>query len=295
MVLEKLIGELRGSLIVSTELRSACSAPRRLSMPASVRRSSFSGYNGGMAVRDSSDLGRRQGVFATTRWSIVAAAGRRSSADSRQALQSLCEAYWPALYAYARRRESDVHRSQDLTQAFFAELLDKNYVGAADPGRGRFRSFLLTAFQHFLSKQYERANAQKRGGGRSPLSLDFAAADSNFGIEPAGGPTAEQIYDRHWTLALLGRVMERLGQEFVEAGKQSTFEVLKPLLIGENPGASYAQAAASLNLSEAAARQAATRMRRRYRELLREEIAQTVETPDDVEEEIRGLFATLEK
>jgi len=232
--------------------------------------------------------------FATTRWSVVLSAGRESSADSKRALASLCETYWYPLYAYVRRRVSDVGDAQDLTQAFFVQLLEKNYVGSATPERGRFRAFLLTALKHFLAKEWEKAKAQKRGGGRAPISLDFESADSSLRIEPASGLTAEQIYDQQWAIALLGQIMERLKSECDRAGKGKRFDELKGFLIGDHAGTTYAQAAARLNMTEAAAKKAASRMRRRYRELLREEIAQTVAGPDDVDEEIRNLFATLE-
>ena len=221
-------------------------------------------------------------------------AGDRASADSRRALESLCAAYWYPLYAYVRRRVSDVNEAQDLTQAFFAELLEKNYVGSATPERGRFRAYLLTALKHFLSKQWDKARAQKRGGGRAGISLDFKDADSRYRIEPCGGLTAEQLYDRQWALTLLGQIMERLENEFVQRGKAKQFQHLSGFIIGEHSGATYRDVAAKLNITEAAAKMAAHRMRRRYRRLLREEIAQTVDGPDDVDDEIRNLFATLE-
>jgi RNA polymerase sigma factor (sigma-70 family) len=232
--------------------------------------------------------------FATTRWSVVISAGRDSSPDSKRALESLCETYWYPLYAYVRRRVPDVNEAQDLTQAFFAELLEKNYVGSAVPDRGRFRAFLLTAFKHFLSKQWEKAKAQKRGGGRAPISLDFESADSNLRIEPSSGLTAEQCYDQQWAIALLGQILERLEVEFEQAGKAKQFNLLKGFIIGDHTGTTYAQVAESLNMTEAAARKSASRMRRRYGELLREEIVQTVAGPDEVDDEIRNLFATLE-
>src|ERR1700722_18744312 len=151
--------------------------------------------------------------FAATRWSVVLVAGRRSSPDSRRALESLCEAYWYPLYAYVRRRVADTNDAHDLTQAFFAELLAKNYVGSAKAERGRFRAFLLTSLKHFLSKEWDKGKAQKRGGGKAPIPFDFESADSQYCIEPACGLTAEQIYDREWAVALLGRIMERLERE----------------------------------------------------------------------------------
>jgi RNA polymerase sigma-70 factor (ECF subfamily) len=232
-------------------------------------------------------------AFATTRWSVVVSAGRNLSPDSKRALASLCEAYWYPLYAYVRRRVPDVNEAQDLTQAFFAELLEKNYLSDATPDRGRFRAFLLTALKHFLSKQWDKAKAQKRGGGRAPLSLDFHSADSSLRIDRAAGLTPEQLYDQQWAIALLRQIMDRLAAEFEHNGKAELFAELKGFLIGDHAGTSYAQAATRLNLTEAAAKKAASRMRKRYRELLREEIAQTVAGPDEVEDEIRSLFAVL--
>ncbi len=233
--------------------------------------------------------------FATTRWSLVVSAGRQSSPHSQQALAALCSTYWYPLYAYVRRRVADVNEAQDLTQAFFAELLEKNYVGAATPERGKFRAFLLTAFKHFLAKHWEKAKAQKRGGGRAPIPLDFSAADSTLRIEPAAGLTPEQWYDQQWAIALLGLIMNRLRSEFEARGKLPLFEELKGFIVGDHAGATYATAAAKLQMTEAAAKQAGSRLRRRYRELLREEIAQTVSSPAEVDEEIRNLFATLQK
>ncbi len=234
------------------------------------------------------------GQFATTRWSIVLSAGHTSSPDSSRALESLCETYWYPLYAYVRRRVPDVSEAQDLTQAFFAELLEKNYVGSAKPDLGRFRAFLLTAFKHFLSKEWEKAKAQKRGGGRSPIPLDFESADSTIRIEPASGLTAEQFYDQQWAIALLGLIIEQLKAECERSGKKKLFEELKGFIIGDHPGTTYGKVAKKLNMTEAAAKKAGSRLRRRYRELLREEIAQTVEGPAEVDDEIRNLFTTLE-
>jgi RNA polymerase sigma-70 factor (ECF subfamily) len=151
----------------------------------------------------------------------------------------------------------------------------------------------LTAFKHFLAKEWEKAKAQKRGGGRAPISLDFQAEDSTLRIEPAAGLTAEQYYDQQWAIALLGQVMERLKGEFEEAAKGTLWEELKPFVIGDHAGTTYTRAAAKLNMTETSVRKAASRMRQRYRELLREEIAQTVAGPDEVEDEIRNLFTTL--
>ena len=236
---------------------------------------------------------RQAGAFATTRWSLVISAGGTSSPDSKQALETLCETYWYPLYAYVRRRVPDVHQAQDLTQSFFAELLEKNVVGTATPDRGRFRAFLLTAFKHFLSKQREKEHAQKRGGGRVPASLDFEAADSKLSFEPAARLTAEQFYDQQWALALIAQILSRLKAESIKAGKLNQFEALKGFVIGDHAGTTYSQVAENLNISEAAAKKSASRMRERYRELLREEIAQTVSSSEEVDDEIHKLFAVL--
>ena len=184
--------------------------------------------------------------------------------------------------------------AQDLTQAFFAELLEKNFVGSATPQRGRFRSFLLTAFKHFLSKEWEKAKAQKRGGGRLPISIDFAAADSSVRLDPAVNLTPEQLYDRQWALTLLERVMLQFEFENSRDGKASQFQELKEFLVGGHTDDTYRRAAGRLGMSESAARKAASRMRSRYRELLRFEIAQTVAGPEEVDDEIRNLFSTLQ-
>jgi RNA polymerase sigma-70 factor (ECF subfamily) len=232
--------------------------------------------------------------FEATRWSLVLAAGHRSSPDAQRAMASLCEAYWYPLYAYVRRRVPDINQAHDLTQDFFAELLAKNYVGSATAERGRFRAFLLTALKHFLFKEWDRAKAQKRGGGKVPIPLDFESADSRYRIESSRGLTAEEHYDREWAVALLGRIMQRLEDESVESGKSKQFEELKGYLIGEHNGETYADVATRLGMTEAAVKMAAHRLRRRYRELLREEIAETVNTPDEVDDEIHKLFAALQ-
>jgi RNA polymerase sigma-70 factor (ECF subfamily) len=230
--------------------------------------------------------------FATTRWTLVVQAGRRSTPDADQALATLCQAYWYPLYAYVRRRVKDVHEAQDLTQEFFARLLEKEYLTQAQPERGRFRAFLLTSFKHFLSKEREKARAQKRGGGKTPVSLDFEAGESRLSFEPADTLTPEQIYERQWATALLGRVMERLKQEHERQGKSQQFERLKLLLAGENQQVTYAVAAASLGTTQSAVKMAAHRLRKRYRELLRLEIAQTVASPEEVDDELASLLAT---
>jgi DNA-directed RNA polymerase specialized sigma24 family protein len=232
--------------------------------------------------------------FSTTRWSMVLAAGRHSL-DADQALATLCETYWYPLYAYARRRVAQISEAQDLTQSFFATLLEKDYVQPAAPERGRFRSYLLTAFQHFLSKEWEKAKAQKRGGGKLPIRLDFSDSDSRWHLEPCTHLTADQLYERQWAVAVLHRVMDRLAAEFTQDGKAKQFESLKGFMIGDHGEHTYDDVAKELGTTAAAAKMAASRMRRGYRRLLRDEIAQTVASPEEVDQEIRDLFATLSK
>lgn len=245
-----------------------------------------------MAMNDSNqkDLSR---TFATTRWSVVLVAGHKSSPDADAALAKLCETYWFPLYAYVRRRGHSVNEAQDLTQEFFARLIEKDYVASADPERGRFRAFLLTSFKHFLSKERDKARAQKRGGGRSLVSLDLALGESRYVAGPTNALTPEQLYDRQWTVTLLDRVMSRLEEEMRESGKADWFDRLKELIAGGSGDATYAKAAESLDTTEAAAKMATHRMRKRHRELLRREIAETIEHVADVEDEIRSLFATF--
>jgi RNA polymerase sigma-70 factor (ECF subfamily) len=231
--------------------------------------------------------------FDTTHWSVILAAGQRSSSGSSEALSALCQSYWYPLYAYARSAVRNADEAQDLTQEFFARLLEKDYLAVAQPQRGRFRSFLLTVFKRFLANEWDKARAQKRGGGRSPISLDFAAGERRYVCEPADDLTPERIYDRQWALTLLDRVLARLRAEFVQAGKDKHFDQLKAFLTGQKAAVSYAEVARELDMTEGAAKVAAHRMRRRYRELLRAEIAETVSGPEEVEDEIRRLFNTL--
>jgi len=223
----------------------------------------------------------------------VAAAGQGPSLEAQEALATLCHIYWYPLYAYARRHVPSAHDAQDLTQAFFAQLLEKEYLQAADPERGKFRSFLLTAFKHFLSKERARAHAQKRGGGRCMLSLDFQMGESRYHLEPVDHATPERLYERGWALSILEQTLARLRQELANAGKEKLFECLKGALAGEGVQESYARIALELGLTESAIKVAVHRLRRRYQELLRAEIAQTVVAPEDVDEELRDLFAAV--
>ncbi|HEV3304183.1 MAG TPA: sigma-70 family RNA polymerase sigma factor [Planctomycetaceae bacterium] len=235
--------------------------------------------------------GSRQ--FATTRWSLVLAAGQRSSPQSSVALATLCENYWYPLYAYVRRRGHDADEAQDFTQTFFARLLEKNDLAAADPARGRFRSFLLASLKHFLANEWDRARAVKRGGGRAVLSIDFGTAEERYRAEPSHDLTPEKIFERRWALVLLENVLARLHDESARAGKTDSFDRLKGFLTGEQPAITYGQLAAELNTSEGALKVAVHRLRRRYRELLRAEIEETVADAQEIDQEIRDLFSAL--
>jgi RNA polymerase sigma factor (sigma-70 family) len=248
----------------------------------------MSALNNQVAFRSPRDVS-----FASTRWSLVAAAGRRRSPESQEALETLCRQYWYPLYTYARRRSANIDDAQDITQAFFVQLLEKDYLLDADPNRGKFRSFLLTAFIHFLTKEHDKANAQKRGGGRPSLSLDFQSANGRYQFEPADHTTPEALFERRWALTLLGQTLSRLRREYVSAGKENLFDSLKETLTGEGVGRPYAQIAQELRISEPAVKVAVHRLRRRYQELIRAEIAQTVAKPEDVDEELRDLLVAL--
>ncbi|MGA3267456.1 MAG: sigma-70 family RNA polymerase sigma factor [Verrucomicrobiota bacterium] len=233
-----------------------------------------------------------QPVFATTHWSIVLQAGDDGAPQAGDALAKLCQIYWRPLYAYARRRGHSPPDAEDLTQGFFAWLLERNWLKRADQERGRFRSFLLTSFSNFLANEWDKARTQKRGGGRI-VSLECNDAETRDAWEPADNLTPEQIFDRRWALALLDQVMNRLNAEFVRDGQDEMFEALKPCLLGERAAQPYAALASGLGMSEGSVKVAVYRLRQRYRQLLRDEIGNTVATPEEVEDELRYLFAVL--
>jgi len=232
----------------------------------------------------------RQPVFATTHWSVVLTAGRSDVPQARDALEKLCQTYWYPLYVYVRRRGYIPADAEDLTQAFFAWLLERDWLEGADRRRGRFRSFLLTSFSHFLANEWDKARMQKRGGGRV-VSMPFDSADTPCLREPVDQFTPEQSFEWRWALALLDQVLNRLAAEFVQDGRRELFELLKPCLLGE--AQPYAMLASKLAMTEGSVKVAVHRLRRRYRQLLRDEIAHTVEKPEEVEEELRYLFAVL--
>jgi RNA polymerase sigma-70 factor (ECF subfamily) len=228
-------------------------------------------------------------VFATTHWSLVLNAARPDAPESDRALAELCRLYWYPLYAHVRRFGHDPHTAQDLTQEFFARLLEKNYLSAADRKRGKFRWFLLTAFKCFLANEWDRARAQKRGGGKEPVWLDALTAEERYRVEPVDTLTADHLYDRRWALDLLARVRSALSVEYTRAGKTKRFELLEQFLPGAQPTDTHATVAPRLGLNENAIKQEVHRLKKRYVELLRGEVARTVAHPEEVDEELRYL------
>jgi RNA polymerase sigma-70 factor (ECF subfamily) len=238
------------------------------------------------------EIGTRS--FATTRWSVVRRANDSRSPDSAAALEALCRTYWPPLYAFVLSQGHPPAEGQDLTQEFFARLLTDGFLPGADPGRGRFRSYLLGAFKHFAAAEWKAAHRFKRGGGHTFLSLEELAAIEQDIPEAKAAELAEQLYDRHWAETVLARVMAQLGREWADSGQAVRFGALKSFL-ADDEYESYAVLGARLGLSENGVASAIHRLRRRYAELLREEIAHTLDNPAEVDEEIRYLLTLLAK
>jgi len=236
-----------------------------------------------------SNFADRGARFATTRWSLVATAGSASS-EAREALAALCQAYWYPLYAFLRRQGTPAESAQDLVQSFFVELLEKDRLGAADRERGKFRSFLLASLKHFQANEWRRAGAQKRGGARTIVSLDVVDGERRLALEPAHELTPERAFQRQWAMTLLEQTLTALRQEFRAAGKAELFERLKEYLGGDNGGVPYRQLAEELGTTEGALKVAVHRFRGRWREVLQEQIAQTVAGPEEVQDELRDLF-----
>ncbi|MBP8261472.1 MAG: sigma-70 family RNA polymerase sigma factor [Verrucomicrobia bacterium] len=232
-------------------------------------------------------------AFVTTHWSVVLRAGSKETAQSRNALEQLCRVYWYPLYAHVRRRGHSPEDAQDLTQEFFARLLERQWLARADPASGRFRTFLLVALERFLANAWDKAHAQKRGGGAPALPLRWETAETRYGCEPADPRTPEQAFERRWAITLLDEVLGRLEAEQQTEGKAALFARLKPCLAGESASLPYAQIGDAAGLSEGAVKVAVHRLRQRYRELLRAEIAQTVASTEDVDAEMRHLFHVL--
>jgi RNA polymerase sigma-70 factor (ECF subfamily) len=236
--------------------------------------------------------GTGPGSFTSTHWSVVGQAAGDSQ-QAREALETLCGKYWYPIYAFIRRRGSSHHQAEDLTQAFFAHLLAKELVGKADRNQGKFRTFLLTALTHFLANEWDKQKALKRGGGHQIISLDETVAEGRYREEPALALTPEKLFERHWALALLEQALARLKQEHIEAGKAELFAKVQPGLAGAPAADWFPQCARELQMSENALRVALHRMRRRFGQLVRKEIADTTASGVDVDDEVRHLLAAL--
>ncbi|HEY1784586.1 MAG TPA: sigma-70 family RNA polymerase sigma factor [Pirellulales bacterium] len=231
--------------------------------------------------------------FCTTHWSLVAAATHRDDPASAAALESLCRTYWYPLYAFVRRQGRTAHDAQDLTQEFFARLLEKHYLEAASAEKGRFRTFLLVALKRFLAKEWDRSHALKRGGGRIHIPLDGQWAESRYLAEPTDALDPERIFERRWAATLLEQSLHRLRGEFERSGRGNEFEQLKEFLAAERGSIPYDKIATALGISTGAARVQLHRMRKRFRDLFRDQIAETVSNSDELDEEVRYVLTVL--
>ncbi len=240
-----------------------------------------------------SDPETREAIFATTHWSAVLEAGKGDSPAASAALEELCRTYWYPLYAFVRRQGHAPEEAEDLTQGFFERLLEKDYVKLADPARGKFRSFLLSAIKNFLTNEWTRSARQKRGGGNVLISLDQASAERRYQTEALDELSPERIFEKQWAITLLEHVLGRLQEEQVAACRERFFDEVKGWLWGDKGEMAYAELARQLGLTESALKSAVHRLRLRYRELLREEIGRTVATPLEIQEELEGLMAVL--
>lgn len=239
------------------------------------------------------DTSARSAVFGTTHWSVVLAAGQTSGTQAAEALERLCRAYWYPLYAHVRARGRGPQEAEDLTQEFFARLLAGHWLARADMRRGRFRTFLLVACDHFLANEWDRNTCQKRGGGMIFLPFDTTTVEQAYASEPGGGLNAEEVYERNWALRFLEQVHARLQAEYLAASGAQRFAVLESFLPGEECPFTYAQAALRLGIPEGTLKSDVHRLKHRYGELVREEIAHTVSDPADVDDELRHLMSVL--
>jgi RNA polymerase sigma factor (sigma-70 family) len=231
--------------------------------------------------------------FPHTRWSLVLAATRKDSPESAAALETLCRAYWYPLYAHVRRCGQSPHDAQDLTQEFFCRLLEKRWLDSVDREKGKLRTFLIAALKNFMSNEWRRASAQRRGGGQSPVPIDTAFAESRYAADPAAKHGLDESFDRQWAMTLLELTVDRLRAEFTATHQPGDFDALKGCLLAVRGAVDYAGVAARLGMNEGAARVAAHRLRKRFREIYREEISQTLANEADVDEELRHLAAVL--
>jgi DNA-directed RNA polymerase specialized sigma24 family protein len=233
-----------------------------------------------------------QPSFPNTRWSVVLAATRPASPESATALETLCRAYWYPLYAYVRRCGQAPQDAQDLTQEFFCRLLEKHWFNLANREKGRLRTFLIVALKHFMAKEWRRASAQRRGGGRAPVRLDTTIAESRYAVDSSSLP-ADEAFDQQWALTLLDLTVNRLREEFAAVGRPGDFDILKSCLMADRGAIDYAVVARGLTLNEDSARVAVHRLRKRFREVYREEISQTLAEGANLDEELRHLAAAL--
>lgn len=233
--------------------------------------------------------------FATTQWSIVRAASGENSNEANAALQQLCQVYWYPLYSFVRFKGYKANEAEDLTQAFFADLLSRGDLQKVQPQLGRFRSFLLTALKNFLNNQWDRSQAQKRGGGVSQLSLDFGHANQQYQTCPVDAETPDLAFQRQWALTLLGQVTKTLGKEYEKRGKGHVFKRIQIFLAGKSQDSTLAEAARELDMTEVAVKVAVHRMRERFGQLIRQYIQETVDSPEEVDDEINQLFAALRR
>jgi RNA polymerase sigma-70 factor (ECF subfamily) len=231
--------------------------------------------------------------FQTTHWSVVIAAAKEPSADAAIALEQLCRTYWVPLYAFVRRRGFDTELAADLTQGFFADLLRRQDLRSVDPQKGRFRSFLLAAFKHFIANQLDRQNAQKRGGGFATLSMDFQRADQKLRLEPYHEQTPESVFLRQWALTLLEQAQAAVREEYAQTGREQLFEAIQIFLAGDSTATTYGEVAERLEKTEGAIKVAVHRLRQRFHRQIREEIARTVASEEQIDAEIQDLFDAL--
>jgi len=231
-------------------------------------------------------------AFPNTRWSVVLAATQRPSSESAAALETICHAYWYPIYAYVRRFGHSPHDAQDITQEFFCRLLEKRWLDSANRDKGKLRTFLIVVLKHFMANEWRRASAQRRGGGHTPVTFDTAFAESRYAVD-VSALAADETFDQQWALTLLELTIDRLREEFMALGKESDFEALKNCLMADRGSIDYATVAARLKVNEGAARVSVHRLRKRFREVYREEISQTLADGADLDGELRHLAAAL--
>jgi DNA-directed RNA polymerase specialized sigma24 family protein len=246
-----------------------------------------------LGQESNTDAPQPAGRFQTTHWSVVLLAAQEQSAGRAAALEKLCHAYWYPIYVFARRKGCGEEDAKDLTQQFFSRLLQRNDFAGVDPQKGKFRTFLLTSFTHFLSNEYDRANALKRGGGNAIFSLDELLSDQLNKFEPAGDCSPANLFDQRWALAVLERALNQLNTEMSAAGKSGQFELLKTFLTADSPEGRQEGLAQKLGVADSSVAVMVHRLRQRYRELVRAEVAHTVSSPTELEEEMRHLFQML--